>query len=344
MKKVLKWIAIVLGVFLAIVLILGIFVYSQLPKPIGTVPELQTWLFEKPVKILPVEGKYIYRPASELAAMIRWGEASSVEVVKEHLAHIRNNNWRYNALVWLREEEALQEAKLADEAVARGDTLQPLLGVPVTVKEQFWVKGSPATLNAKRFGLVAQEDAEVVKQVKQSGAIILGTTNLSFMVAYNETFGEVYPTASNPYDTSRTPGGSTGGGAAALAAGFTALSLGGDAGGSIRIPAAFCGLYGFKPSFGAINVTRGVMPFEVMKGKNFGLACAGPLARTAGDLELYWQVLHKTPIDDRYQEKIEWAKPSERTLEQYTVAWIDEWNRGEEEVRVCKGVKEKLRI
>jgi amidase len=293
-------------------------------------------------KIIPIEGKYIYKSASELSAMIKRGEASSVDIVKEHINHIKNNNWRYNAVVWLREEDALKEAEMADLAVARGDTSPPLLGVPMTVKEQFWVKGLPATLNAKRFGLVAPEDAGVVKQIKKAGAIILGTTNLSFMVAYNETYGEVYPTANNPYDTNLTPGGSTGGEAAALAAGFTPLSLGADAGGSIRIPASFCGVFGFKPSFGSINVTQGVMPFEVMDIQKFGLAVAGPLARTPEDLELLWQVLIKTPVDSRFQKNIKFNETQKKQINQYKIAWIDEWDRGAKSVRIGRDVKNKL--
>lgn len=342
MNKILKWTLRLSGILLLLVLILGIAIYTQLPKQIGTPPKLQTGLFEKPKTSYPMEGRFIYRSASELAKMIKSGEATSVEIVREYINNIKNNNWKYNAIVWLREEEALLEAKLADEKVSLGDTTQPLLGVPVTIKEQFGLKGFPCTLNAKRLGIIAREDAEVVKQIKNAGAIIIGSTNLSLMVSYNETFGEIYPTGNNPFDTTRTPGGSTGGGAAALAAGFTALSLGADAGGSIRIPAAFCGVYGFKPSFGAINITKGVMPFELMKGSKFGIASAGPLARTAEDLEMYWQILMKTPIDNRFQEKINWQASSEQTLEQYNVAWMDEWQHGDDVVRIGSDVKSKL--
>lgn len=344
MGNIKKRISSIFGLVLAISLFFRIIIYLQFPKPIGKPLQLQNWLFEKPEMFIPIEGKYIYKSASELAAMIKKGDASSVDIIKEHIAHIKNHNWRYNAIVWLREEDALKEAAIADMAVTRGDTSLPLLGVPVTVKEQFWVKGSPATLNAKRYGLVAPEDAAIVKQIKNAGAIILGTTNLSFMVAYNETFGEIYPTANNPYDINLTPGGSTGGEAAALAAGFTPLSLGADAGGSIRIPAAFCGVFGFKPSFGSTNVTQGVMPFEVMNIKKFGLAVAGPLARTPEDLELLWQVIIKTHVDKRFQKKITFKDSEEKQINQYTIAWIDEWDRGKSQVRIGKDVKEKLYV
>lgn len=340
MRKNVNKVSMFVVIIIFIILLMGLF--SQLPKKIGEPPKLQSFLFQKPNKIIPVEGKYIFKSATELASLIKGGEATSVDIVREYIAYIKNNNWKYNAIVWLREQEALKEAAFADEFVASGDTSKLLLGVPVTVKEQFMVRGLPSTLNAKRFGIIAGKDAAVVKQIKDEGAIILGTTNLSLMVSFNETFGEIYPTGNNPYDTSLTPGGSTGGGAAALAAGFTSLSLGGDAGGSVRIPAAFCGVYGMKPSFGLINVTEGVMPFEIMRGKKFGLACTGPIARNVEDLKLYWKVLVKTPIDKKYQKKIEVEKTSDKNLNQYKIAWIDEWKCNKGTMKVGNDIKEKL--
>jgi amidase len=336
---------ILLKVFLLLLLLLvisGLFVYRLLPKKIGSVPQLQTFLFSEPETLLPMEGKYIYQSAQDLAGMIKSGRATSVDIVTEHIAHIKNNNWKYNALVWLREKEAVEEAKKADQQVSRGDTGQPLLGVPVTIKEQFGITGLPMTLNAKRLGIIARKDAAVVEQIRRSGAIILGTTNLSLMVGFNETFGEVYPTGNNPYDTTRTPGGSSGGEAAALSAGFTALSLGGDAGGSVRIPAAFCGVYGFKPSFGSVNITDGVMPFEIMKGNKFGIAHAGIMARTAEDLALFWQILKHTPPDLRFQKPLQWTETGNRPIDDYKVAWIDKWHYGNKEAAVGSDVQIKL--
>ena len=217
-KKVLKWTGIILGSILLLAIILGIYIYTIIPKPIGAPVKLQEALFARPAQAFPMEGKYIYKSATELAAMIRHREATAVEVVTEFLNNIRNNNYKYNALIWIRAEEALQDAQRADQMVADGDTMNhPLLGVPVTIKEMYWVKGSPSTLNAKMYGFTAPDDATVVKQLKSAGAVVLGTTNVPFMLMDYQTQGEVYPTASNPYDTSRTPGGSTGGGAAAKA-------------------------------------------------------------------------------------------------------------------------------
>ncbi len=341
-KKILKWTGIVFGALLVIAVAFGAYVYSIIPPPVGKPIVLQQELFAKPPQEFPMAGKFIYKSATELAAMIRRREATSTEIVTEFFAHIKNNNHKYNALIWLREEEALAEAKLADEAVARGDTAQPLLGVPVTIKEMFWVKGSPCTLNAKMFGFIAPRDGEVVQQIKNAGAIILGTTNVPFMLSDYQTHGEVYPTANNPYDTTRTPGGSTGGGAAALAAGFTPLELGSDLGGSIRVPAAFCGLWGLKPTFGAVNITQGATPDTVTKLSRFALASPGPLARTPEDLELMWNVIRDTPIDERFQHKVDWQPASNKTLNEYKIAWIDEWPRESESVKVSSEVKEML--
>lgn len=343
-KKVLKWTGIVLGSLVLIAVAFGLYINSIIPKSIGVPVVLQNQLFKKPQKDFPMEGKYIYKSASELAAMIRNGRATSLEIITEFLNHIKNNNYKYNALIFLRDQEALGEAKLADEAVAKGDTInKPLLGVPVTIKEVFWVKGSPSTWNAKMFGFIAPEDAPVVKQLKDAGAIILGTTNVPYMLAEYQTQGEVYPTASNPFDTTRTPGGSTGGGAAALAAGFTALELGSDLGGSIRVPSAFCGLYGLKTTVGAINITEGGTPDTTSTRFRYtALASGGPMARTADDLKLMWDALKNTKPDTRFQKPINWKPASNKTLNEYKLAWMDEWKYENRTVQISNDVKNKL--
>lgn len=274
--------------------------------------------------------------------MIRRHEATAVDITREFIGHIKNNNYKYNALIWLREKEALADAQKADEAVARGDSLGALHGVPITIKEMFWVKSSPSTMNAKMFGFTAPRDGALVEQLKKSGAIILGTTNVPFMLSDYQTHGEVYPTANNPYDTTRTPGGSTGGGAAALAAGFTTLELGSDLGGSIRVPAAFCGLYGLKATFGALNITDGVGPDTTTKYTRLAMASPGPLARTPEDLELMWNVLRDSPRDERFQPQVNWQPASAKTIKQYHLAWMDEWPHGDSAVKVSHAVQEKL--
>ncbi len=148
-RKILKWTGIVLGALLLVAVALGAYVYSLIPKPLGEVPALQSELFNPPATPLPVEGKYIYKTATELAGMIRRGEATSVEVVQEHINFIKNNNHKYNALVWLFEEEALAAAARADSLLALGTVLGPLHGVPMTVKEQYFMKGTSFTSSWK---------------------------------------------------------------------------------------------------------------------------------------------------------------------------------------------------
>lgn len=302
-------------------------------------------LFKKPGKKNPVEGKYIFKPATELALLIRTGKATSVEIVREFINHIKNNNYKYNSIVWLREEEALEEARKADERVSDGRNLPPLLGVPVTVKEEFWVKGSPVTLNSKmNEKFIAPEDGPVVKQLKQAGAIIIGKTNIPTLLMDMQVQGEIYPAGNNPYDTTRTPGGSTGGGASALAAGFTSIEVGSDLGGSIRVPASFCGLYGLKTTFGSVNVTEGDGADTISIRKRFALNTAGPLARTPEDLELAWQVLKDTKPDNRFQRPIEWKKPVGKKFSDYKIAWTDDWKTATRLIKVGIDVKEKIRL
>ena len=323
----------------------GLYVKSILPKFDSKPVVLQKELFQKPAQPFPMEGKFIYKSASELAAMIRSRQANSVEIVTEFLNNIKNNNYKYNALIFIREQEALEDARKADEDIAKGDTVnKPLLGVPVTIKEMFWVKGSPSTWNAKIYGFTAPRNAEVVKQIRNAGAIILGTTNEPFMLADYQTQGEVYPTANNPFDTTRTPGGSTGGGAAALAAGFTTLELGSDLGGSIRQPAVFCGLWSLKSTYGAVNITDGTSPDSAFVYKRLAMESAGPLARTPDDLKLMWEVIRNTKLDTLFQKPIDWKPSSEKTLDQYKVAWTDEWPTKGGVVKVSDDTKQKLNL
>lgn len=308
-------------------------------------PAYSNELFNKPEKVFPVKGKYIFKSAEELTSMIRNHEATSVDIVKEFIAHIKNNNYKYNAIVWLREKEALEEAQKADEAVAKGGKLPALLGVPVTVKEEYWVKGLPVTLNAEMYKhFIAPRDGALVKQLKNSGAIIIGKTNVPTLLMDFQVQGEIYPVASNPYDTTRTPGGSSGGAAAALAAGFTTIELGSDLGGSIRLPSSFCGLYGLKTTFRSLNVTEGDGPDTSSKKKRFALNVAGPMARTVEDLESAWLVLRDAQPDTSVQQPIIWKEPSGRMLNQFRLAWVDEWNRENTSVKTGNSVKEKLSL
>lgn len=337
-KRILKWAGIVLGLVVLMVGGLAAYMYTQKPKPIGSRPVLQTELFHKPARELPVDQRYIYASAGELAAMIRTRKASSQDIVQAHINYIRNNNYKTNAFVWLFEQEALAAAKAADEKVVRGEALGLLHGVPVSIKEEFWVQGKPNTLNAEMFqGFQAPRNGEVVDALLQQGAIILGTTNVPNMLSDVQTFGEIYPTASNPYDARRTPGGSTGGGAVSVSAGMTPIALGGDMGGSIRIPAAFNGIYGLKTTEGAIGSGAREFPGESGTPRYRRMMVAGPLARTVDDLDLAWNaIMAKWP--DRKQRMLE----PKTKLEDYSVAYFDEWTFRNDRIFIGQDVKAQL--
>ncbi|MBK9737573.1 MAG: amidase [Saprospiraceae bacterium] len=329
------------GFLLIIAVVAGIYIWTQMPKPMGEPPALQAELFQKLDVEFHVEGKFIFKSATELAMMIKNKEATSVGITQECINYIKNNNYKTNAFIWLFEKEALDAAKAADLKVERGEPLGSLHGVPVCIKEEFWVKDKPCTWNSKNFqGFVAPRNAPVVDAWLQEGAIILGTTNVPSMLIDIQTMGDIYPEASNPYDTKRTPGGSTGGGAAAVSSGFCPLSLGGDMGGSIRIPSGFCGIYGLKTTEGSMGKNYNSAPDTTGNKKYFCMAVAGPMARTIDDIELGWNAMIKPWHDNN-----KWLPLEEhKDLDQYKLAYFDEWHFGNNKIPISTDVKKKLQI
>src|ERR671914_259856 len=205
----------------------------------------------------------------------------------ELLERIDSVNPELNAIVELRREAALQEATTSDEAIARGDVAGPLHGVPVTIKDSFNVAGLHTTWGNPAFeGFVADRDATVARRLRRAGAIIVGKTNVAFMLGdFGQTANELYGVTNNPWDTTRTPGGSTGGSAAALSAGMTFLEYGSDLVGSIRIPASFCGVYGLKPSVGIVPLTGFQPPGPPPPPSDMTyMSAVGPLGRSPRDL------------------------------------------------------------
>src|SRR5882724_3068833 len=200
--------------------------------------------------------------ASALAAAraIRRGDVSSVELTTHLLGRIQQFNPKINAIVTLTAEAALERARAADEARARGEWWGPFHGVPCTVKDTFEVAGVTTTAGLPTLkSHVPARDAVVVARLRRAGAVVLGKTNVPPAAADWQSYNEVFGVSNNPWDLARTPGGSTGGGAAALAAGLTYLEPGSDLGGSIRVPAHFCGVYGHKPTLGVVPL-RGHIP------------------------------------------------------------------------------------
>ena len=227
------------------------------------------------------------QPATEVARMLRGRQLSARELTEAQLARIEAVNPRLNAVVELRATQALAEAAAADQAAARGRELGPLHGVPMTVKDSFDVAGLHTTWGNPAFAdYLAAADATVVRRLRQAGAVILGKTNVAAMLAdFGQTANELHGATANPWDPARTPGGSSGGAAAAVAAGLSFLEYGSDLVGSIRIPASYCGVYGLKPSVGVVPLT-GFQPPGPRAGPSEMryLSAVGPLGRSAADL------------------------------------------------------------
>ena len=227
--------------------------------------------------------------AGELVAALAAGKVSAVELADAAIARIESRDGPINAVVVRDFDRARDSAREADAALARGER-RPLLGLPMTVKESHNVAGLQTTWGFEwAKGYVAPEDAVGVSRLKAAGAVILGKTNIPVALADWQSVNPIYGRTSNPYDLNRSPGGSSGGSSAALAAGMVPLEYGSDIGGSIRIPAAFCGVFGHKPSFDLIP-GRGQAP-PGADGVPPPLAVVGPLARTAADLTLALDVL-----------------------------------------------------
>jgi amidase len=226
--------------------------------------------------------------AARLAGMMRRREASPVEVVRAHLGRIEQLNPKLNAVVTLA-PDALGRAGEVEAALMRGESVGALCGVPLTVKDTIEVRGLRATSGSKpRAEYVPESDAPAVALLRAAGAVIVGKTNASELALDYTTDNPVFGRTNNPRDLSRTPGGSSGGCAAAVAARLSAGSLGSDLAGSVRIPSHFCGVAGLKPTAGRVN---GAGHFPVLGGAYALGASLGPLARGVEDLSLFFQVL-----------------------------------------------------
>jgi amidase len=229
----------------------------------------------------------LFQSATDAAQAVRRKELSSRELTEMLITRIESVNPTLNAVVEIRREGALQEALAADEATARGDAVGPLHGVPVTIKDSFNVAGLHTTWGNRAFkDFVADRDATLARRLRRAGAIVVGKTNVALMLAdFGQTANELYGVTNNPWDTTRTPGGSTGGAAAALSAGMTFLEYGSDLVGSIRIPASFCGVYGLKPSAGIVPLCGFRPPGPPPPPSEMTyMSAVGPLGRSPRDL------------------------------------------------------------
>ena len=265
-----------------------------------------------------------YRSATELAAALAARQISARELLEAEITRIETLDPTINAVVVRDFDRAREAAGAADLALGRGER-GPLLGIPMTVKEQFNVAGLPTTWGIERFrDWRPTEDALAVQRLKAAGAIIMGKTNVPVGLADWQSDNPIYGTTNNPWDLKRTPGGSSGGAAAALAAGFTPLELGSDLGGSLRAPAHYCGVFAHKPSINVVPQRGASGPGTPARPVVDDMAAAGPLARSAADLALELSALAgPDPLWDGIGYKLVLPAPRHDRLADYRVLLLD---------------------
>jgi len=238
----------------------------------------------------------LYATARQMLADLNAKRISARELLDAHLARNVALAAPIHAVVATDPERARKDALAIDDARAKGETLGVLAGLPMTIKDGYDVEHMPATAGFPPFASRPKDcaDAELVARTRGEGAVIWGKTNVPLMLGDWQSYNAIYGTTNNPYDVTRVPGGSSGGSAAALAAGITPLEIGSDIGGSLRVPANFCGVCALKPTWGVLPM-RGHVPPPPGIEAEVDLGVGGPMARNVDDLKLLWSVLSKTP-------------------------------------------------
>jgi len=267
--------------------------------------------------------QWSFATAVEAANALATKQVSAVELARHAIDRIERHDGQINAVCVRDFDRALDAARAADAALARGDR-KPLLGVPLTVKESFNIAGLPTTWGyPAQKDFVAVEDALAITRVKDAGGVVLGKTNVPLGLGDWQSYNDIYGTTNNPFDLGRTPGGSSGGSSAALAAGYGALSLGSDIGGSLRAPAFHCGVYAHKPTYG-LAPPRGHTPPPfppILIDRD--LAVIGPMARSAADLALLLDVIAgPDPLEAGKAYRLELPAPRHAKLDDFRVLVI----------------------
>ena len=264
----------------------------------------------------------IFLSAEEMAERVRRKEISPVELLDAHLARLERLNPQLNAFVSVDADRARQHAQAAEAAQMREADVGPLHGVPITIKSSIDVAGLPCEVGTKlRAGFVAKMDAPLVTRLRAAGAIILGTTNVPEMLVAYETDNLLHGRTNNPWDLGRTPGGSSGGEAAAIAAGFSAAGVGSDGGGSIRVPAHFSGICGLKPTPGRIPATGHFPPCQ---GPFALLGVVGPMARTVPDLALLLRVMAGPESADANSAPVAYRRADPGRMHQLRIGYFED--------------------
>ena len=270
------------------------------------------------------KSQWSFKTAVELSAALAAKKLSAVELAQDAIDRIERYDGKINAVCVRDFERGLEAARAADAALKRGES-SPLLGIPLTVKESYNIAGLPTTWgNPAQKDFVPREDALSVSRVKEAGGVILGKTNVPLGLGDWQSYNEIYGTTNNPYDLKRTPGGSSGGSSAALAAGYGPLSLGSDIGGSLRVPAFHCGVYAHKPTFALVPPRGHTPPPLPPLPLDRDLAVIGPMARSAADLALLLDVIAgPDPMEAGKAYHLELPPPRHTQLKDFRVLLID---------------------
>jgi len=259
-----------------------------------------------------------FASATQLAAEIRDRQIGCLELLDFFVARAERHNPKINAIVAWQVEKARDRARAADAALARGENWGPLHGLPMTVKESFNLVGLPTTFgNPIWKDNIPTSNAVLVDRLETAGAVIYGKTNVPFMLADSQSYNDIYGTTNNPWALDCGPGGSSGGEAAALAAGLSALGAGSDIAGSLRNPAYYCGVYGHKPSWGVIP-NRGHGPPGIVTPTD--ISVVGPMARHAEDLALAFTALAGPDLLQQAAWRVVPPAPRARSLKDFRVA------------------------
>jgi amidase len=271
------------------------------------------------------ESQLALRPATDLVAELRNGKVGARELLEIYLARVERLNPPLNAVVTLDAERARKAADAADRSRARGESLGPLHGLPMTIKDTLETEGLRTTAGAPMLaGHVPTRDAVVVARARAAGAIVFGKTNTPMFASDVQTFNPLFGVTRNPYDPSRSSGGSSGGSAVSVAMGLAGAEIGSDIGGSIRNPAHYCGIYGHKPTHGIVP-SRGHVPPPPGGLADYDLGVMGPIARSASDLALLLDVLAGPDEWPANAWRLDLPKPRRSSVREYRVAaWLDD--------------------
>ena len=260
----------------------------------------------------------VFKPALELGALLKARKISAKELLEACLDQFAKHNEAVNAVIVTDIPRAMKAAAAADKRLDAGEPLSPLDGVPMTAKESFNWKGTPTTFGDPAFAEnIATEDADAIVRLTAAGAVLYGKTNVPLDLSDWQSFNDVYGTTHNPWKLSRTPGGSSGGSAAALATGMSALEIGSDIGASIRNPAHYCGVYGHKPTYELVSYRGHGLPGSVSLAD---ITVAGPLARSAKDLAVMLNIMAGPSAPASRALKAALARPEQKSLKDFRVA------------------------